>query len=66
MSILAALGIIVSGAVGVLFTVQWAIAARLAYGSRDRGRRSTPGFVPADLDELGRRLALVEDQFRRE
>ena len=63
MSILAALGIILSGAVGVLFTVQWAFAARLACGSRGRGRRSRPGFVAADLAELGRRLALVEVSF---
>ena len=66
MSILAALGIILSGAVGVFFTVQWALAARSVFESLGRGRRRAIGFVPADLDELSRRLALVEDEFRHE
>ena len=66
MSIVAALGILLSVTVGVLFGVQWALAARSVYGPRGRWRRRAIGFVPADLDELGRRFALVEDEFRRE
>ena len=64
MSVLIAIGIIFVTLVGVLFTFQWRIAAQMACQPRERNW--TRGFVPADLEELGHRLALVEAQFRSE